>query len=178
QFHGRFRYRVGREFHIHRIKGLPLSEVFLLFCLGRLLFHLLFPDSKRLCCRRWTRHQRAQQREGCPIAHSLAWLAELRVLHSLSCKSQDICEKLVVLSGELIGVLDWIAFRKMHLSRPSGKYIASCPLNEMASKNAPLLLAQLLHVDIFEAVIQQTQQGTEATLDPAVRRRREQQNVS
>jgi len=83
-----------------------------------------------------------------------------------------------MLSGELICVLDWVALRKTYLSRPSGKYVASCSLNEMASKNAALLFAQLLHVDILESVIQQTQQRAEATLDSAVRGGSEQQNVS
>jgi len=54
---------------------------------------------------------------------------------------QNICEELLVLSGELVCVLDWVALRKTYLSRPSGKYVASGSLNEMASKYAALLFA-------------------------------------
>jgi predicted signal transduction protein with EAL and GGDEF domain len=41
-----------------------------------------------------------------------------------------------------------------------------------------VLFAQLLHVNVFESVIQQAQQRAEATLDSAVRCCREEQNVS
>ena len=106
------------------------------------------------------------------------WIAQLRVLHCLPRKLQDICEELVVLPGELICVFDLVALRKTYLTRPSRQHVASRSLDEMASKNAALLLTQLLHVNILESVIQQTQEGAEATLDATVRGGSEQQDVS
>src|ERR1700732_3752701 len=82
-----------------------------------------------------------------------------------------------MLSRQVVCTLDWVALGETDFAGPRGENVAPRPLNKLASKRPTLLVGQLLDIQIFEAVVQQAQQRTEASLDSAVRSCREQQKV-